>query len=138
MDRFGNLTEWGRVLEEIDVLRANRELDRQQEGLLRILRYRDNWRLREAVLEATKDMDAPGEALLSAVLDIMMDESLYQEVRVLAAEALATSLARANEQKRHDLDHLKQHAVEQIAKLLDSTLPPVIHQAVRRVPLGIE
>jgi hypothetical protein len=138
MDRFGNLMEWGRVLEEIDRLRISRELDEHQEGLVRVLRYRANWRLREAALKAATEMDAPGETLLSAALEIMVDESLYHEVRVLAAEALASGLARAQEQKRHDLDDLKQRAVEHIHELLNSTQAPVVRQGVRLVLSTIE
>ncbi|UCC72577.1 MAG: hypothetical protein JSV86_19805 [Gemmatimonadota bacterium] len=138
MDSFGNLVEWGRVLEEIGRLGINRELDEHQEGLVRILRYRANWRLREAALKAVTEMDAPREALLSAVLEIMMDESLYHEVRVLAAEALAAGLARAQEKKRHDLDDLRHRAIQQIHELLSSTQAPVIHQGVRLVLSNIE
>lgn len=138
MDSFGHLMEWGRVLEEIDRLRISGELDEHQRGLVRVLRYRGNWRLREAVLRAVTEMDAPRETLLSAVLEIMVDGSLYHEVRVLAAEALASGLARAQEQKRHDLDDLKQRAVEQIRELLDSTHAPVVRQGVRLVLSTIE
>jgi hypothetical protein len=138
MDSFGNLTQWGPVLEEIDRLRISGELDEHQEGLVCVLRYRANWRLREAVLKAATEMNAPGEALLSAALEIMVDESLYHEVRVLAAEALASGLARAREQKRHDLDDLKKRAVEHVHGLLNSTQAPVVCQGVRLVLSSIE
>ncbi|UCC48645.1 MAG: hypothetical protein JSV41_00255 [Gemmatimonadota bacterium] len=138
MDSFGHLMEWGRVLEEIDRLRISGELDEHQRGLLRVLRYRGNWRLREAVLRAVTEMDAPGETLLSAVLEIMVDGSLYHEVRVLAAEALASGLARAHEQKRHDLDDLKQRAVEHANELLNSTQAPVVCEGVRLVLSSVE
>ncbi len=67
-----------------------------------------------------------------------MDGSLYHGVRVLAAEALAAGLARAQEQKRHDLDDLRHRAIEQIQELLDSRQAPVIHQGVRLVLSSIE
>lgn len=42
-DIFGNLTDWGRVIEMLDRLKELKKLDRNQDGLTRVLRYRDNW-----------------------------------------------------------------------------------------------
>lgn len=129
---FGNLEEWGRVLAQLEQLRRDQLLDEHQDGLVRLLRYPDNWRLREAALEFVRNIKQPTEALVSAVLQILTNEELYYEVRVLAAEALVTLLPAAPNRA------LEQRAVEQMHALLDATHPPVLHQAVQRVLPTVE
>ncbi|MBN1967694.1 MAG: hypothetical protein JW910_23760 [Anaerolineae bacterium] len=137
-DDFGNLEEWGRVLSELAKLAQDRVLDEHQDGLVRLLRYPDNWRLREAALEATGDVKHPSEALISTVLGIMANESLYHEVRMLAAEALARLIVatRSSGDARHR--ELEQQVTEQMHALLDSPHPPILRQAVQRVLPTIE
>ena len=88
-DIFGNLREWGEVPNQLRQLAESKKLDEHQEGLIRILRYRDNWRLRELVLDVVKSLESPSDELLGALLDIMMDDGVYCEARVLAAHALS-------------------------------------------------
>ncbi len=127
-DPFGNLAEWGRLLDRLERLAQARELDSHQEGLLRLLRYRDNWRLREAALEAVCMLRQPSEGIVHEVLKIMTDESLYYEVRVLAAEALGALIQRVDDRP----NALKQDVISQMRAILDSNQPPVMHQAIRR------
>ena len=87
-DDFGNLRDWGSVMDRLERLRDEAVLDEHQAGLARILRYRGNWRLREAALEAIQYVKEPSDELLARVLDIVADQGLYREVRVLAARAL--------------------------------------------------
>lgn len=129
---FGNLEEWGRVLTQLEQLGRDQCLDEHQDGLARLLRYPGNWRLREAALEYARHIKQPAEALVAAVLQILTDEELYYEVRVLAAEALVTLLPAARNRS------LEQHAVELMHALLDAPHPPVLHQAVQRVLPTIE
>lgn len=49
-DIFGNLMDWGLVLDKLDDLKKSEKLHKHQADLIRILRYRNNWRLRETVL----------------------------------------------------------------------------------------
>lgn len=137
-DEFGNLEEWGRVLSQLARLARDQELDQHQDGLVRLLRYSDNWRLREAALEAAGNVKCPSEALTSEVLRIMANERLYHEVRVLAAEALARLIVamRATDAARHRT--LEQQVVDQMHALLDSPHPPILRQAVQRVLPTIE
>lgn len=130
---FGNLEEWGRVLNDLTQLTRERRLDAHQPGLVRLLRYPRNWRLREAALEAARHVQQPAEELVTAVLRIMAHEDLYHEVRVLAAEALADLITagRAADGARNRA--LEARVLEQMHVLLDSPHPPVLHQAVRRV-----
>lgn len=132
-DDFGNLEEWGRVLNELTQLARERTLDDHQPGLVRLLRYPHNWRLREAALEAVRQVRRPAEDLVTAVLRIMTNEDLYHEVRVLAAEALADLIAAGRAAGSQRNRALEAQVIEQMHALLDSPHPPVLHQAVRRV-----
>ncbi len=137
-DDFGNLEEWGRVLNELAQLTRDRNLDNRQAGLVRLLRYPNNWRLREAALEAVRNVTQPTETLVSDVLEIMSNEHLYHEVRVLAAEALASLLAamRVARDGRHP--ELERQALDQMHRLLESPHPPILHRAVQRVLPSVE
>lgn len=137
-DEFGNLEEWGRVLSQLEQLTRERLLHEHQDGLVRLLRYPDNWRLREAALESAREVRQPTEALVIAVLQILTNEGLYYEVRVLAAEALASLLPATRAAKDGRNRALEQRALEQMHALLDATHPPILHQAVQRVLPTIE
>lgn len=89
-DPFGNLKDWGPVLEQIHGLAASGQLDDCQPGLVRVLAYRDNWRLREEILLRVGDIARPSDLLVRQVLRIISDENLYYEVRILAGEAMMT------------------------------------------------
>lgn len=130
---FGNLTEWGRVLEQLDELTRSGELDGHQDGLTALLRYRGNWRLREAALECVRSIRRPSEPLVRQVCSIMTDTGLYHQVRVLAAEALGACLDRPGEDSRSPGIRTCSEVREQMRALLNSQDVPVLHQAVRRI-----
>jgi len=137
-DDFGNLEEWGRVLSQLSQLEHDRTLDEHQDGLVRLLRYPDNWRLREAALEAVGNVKCPSEVLISEVLRIMASDQLYHEVRVLAAEALVRLVEAARVSKDGRNRALEQQVVDQMHALLDSPHPPVLHQAIQRALPTVE
>jgi hypothetical protein len=87
-DIFGNLREWREIPRQLKRLSETGSLSQHEAGLVRILRYRENWRLRELVLGVLEDLDSPSDKILFAVLDILTDETLYRDVRILAAETL--------------------------------------------------
>jgi hypothetical protein len=93
-DIFGNLRDRALVVMKINVLCARNKLDDYQDGLIRILRYRKNWLMREDILKHIKDVHNPSDLLLQEVLAILMDEDLYHDTRILAAEALACVFSR--------------------------------------------
>ena len=131
-DIFGNLRMWGRVLDQIADLRRSGKLDEHQEGLTRILKYMDNWRLREETLEAVKDLKNPCDDLLSQVLEIMMDEDIYWQARVLAAEALSELLGKHREGRKSALSASAAKVIEKMHMILDSPQPPAFHDGIRR------
>jgi len=129
-DTFGNLKDWGPVLEQIEALHTQGELDDQQDGLLRILRYRDNWRLRETVLTCVKDMHHPTPELLEGILGIMMDETLYHDVRILAAEALAALAPRVTDRREPGAVVDVTMALTKMDALLEGPGPPYFLRAI--------
>jgi len=131
-DVFGNLMDWGPVIDELEALRERHELDSHQAGLIRILRYRDNWRLREAVLDCVKDMSRPSDELLQTVLAILMDEAIYDEARSMAAEALAAVCGRQqNGDGQTSAAVTPALVVEKMNDLLHRLGAPVFHKAIR-------
>ncbi len=58
-DRLDNLEQWDRVLEQLDEWKRAGQLDSHQDDLLWLLRYRGNWRLREAALEMMVSLQVP-------------------------------------------------------------------------------
>jgi len=87
-DLFGSLRDWGPVLELVDDLADNGQLAKCQPGLIRILRYKGNWRLREEVLKRVGEIKTPSSELVFQVLSILADDNIYYDVRILASEAL--------------------------------------------------
>lgn len=87
-DPFGSLRDWGSVLEHVDELTVNGQLDNCQPGLIRILRYKGNWRLREDVLKRVGEIESPSSQLLCQVVNVLDDDNTYYDVRILASDAL--------------------------------------------------
>lgn len=86
--RLDNFLDWERVLEESEELKELGLLDEHQSGLMRVLRYRGNWRLREYALECVKEVTAPTKDLVQEICALMCDEDVYPELRMLAVDAV--------------------------------------------------
>ena len=134
-DTFGNLQDWGRVMDQIAKLRRSKKLDQHQEGLTRLLRYRGNWRLREAALEAAREVSSPTDALLSQVLAVMMDEGVYWQARVLAAETLSQLIQKPG-RKVPVISAAR--AVKKMNRLLRTPQAPVFHESIRKFLQAVE
>lgn len=131
-DIFGDLREWGRIINQIDTLRKSHKLDEHQKGLVRILRFPDNWQLRERVLKSVKALNDPSEELLSKLLDIVTDEGVYHEVRALAGDALSHLITTKCDREPGSTGAImERRVVEQMNRILDSHQPPVFHTAIR-------
>ncbi|MBM4087985.1 MAG: hypothetical protein FJ276_00940 [Planctomycetes bacterium] len=129
--RLGNLEQWGSVLEQLDEWKRAGQLDRHQADLLWLLRFRGNWRLREAALEMMASLKAPDPELIREACNILTDENLYQEVRILAAESVAAMLS-SEGGSGAPLVGPAGKARECMHALLGSPQPPVLHLALRR------
>ena len=130
-DIFGNLMDWDQAMEKLNHLQRTKKLNEHQPGLVRIMRYRDNWRLRETVLNYAKDITHPSYNLLKEVLNIVMDENVYYDARILAANALASLRKNSKDNKNSD-QTTKSAVIEKMETLLGSLQPPIFHEAIRR------
>lgn len=129
-DPFGNLKDWGPVLELVCQLAESGKLSKCQPGLARILAYKDNWRLREETLKRLGAVENPSEAMLDRVLRILADENLYYEVRILACEAMAELLK--NMDNRFTAV-TKAAMAEVLAKQLATPQPPIFYDALQKL-----
>lgn len=120
-DPFGNLTDWGPVLDTLSDLADNDDLCRCQAGLVRILRYKGNWRLREEVLKRVGAVHCPSKELLHQVIAILDDDNIYYDARILAGSALVQLL---NHAKDNGIDDLHHKAMKVIVKLKSTPQPP--------------
>lgn len=129
-DIFGNLIDWGHVIETLDRLKELKQLDKHQDGLTRILRYRDNWRLRETVLKHIVHLVEPTEELVQEVINITVDEDTYLDLRILAFDTLSHLIPlciKCNDTKGRNLVEI---AIENMNKLLNSPQSQIFHEAV--------
>ena len=113
-DPFGSLRDWGSVLEHVDELTVNGELDKCQPGLIRILRYKGNWRLREDVLKRVREIESPSSQLVSQVLNVLDDDNTYYDVRILASDALIQLLKKTRDSVDDEIEMQVRKVVEQL------------------------
>ena len=129
-DPFGNLREWGPALEVLDELAVSGKLAECQHGLVRILRYKGNWRLREEVLKRIGGIPSPSDELAGQVLTILADDNIYYDARILANNALIQWLK--NSQRR-----LHQEFILEIRKVIEklskSPQPPFFEETIKKL-----
>ncbi|MDI7259004.1 MAG: hypothetical protein QME90_03675 [Thermodesulfobacteriota bacterium] len=131
-DIFGNLMEWDKVLEVLDSLKESTKLDEHQTGLARILRYGQNWRLLERVLEDAKEISQPSNEFLLEVSRIMTDRNIYLNARMLALETLECLVPRIPQDRKHDHNLNPTLIVRKMVDMLKSPEPPIFHEAVTK------
>lgn len=129
-DPFGNLRDWGPALELICQLADENKLCECQPGLTRILRYRDNWRLREEALNRIGKINKPDNTLVLQVLDIIIDENLYYEVRILACETMMEFLKNGANTFETEVKKEIRRSVE---NQFSSQHPPIFEQALKQL-----
>lgn len=97
-DIFGNLREWGRVLDAIEAARTQGTLDEHQAGLARILRFRGNWRLVERVLQVVTEIRQASDLVIAEVCNLVVAWDVSVDLRVQSARALGHLLAHRPDQ----------------------------------------
>jgi hypothetical protein len=127
-DPFGNLKDWGPVLELVCQLADTKMLSECQPGLTRILAYKDNWRLREEALKRLGAVDNPSQPLLDQVFRIIANDNLYYEVRILACQAMAEVLK--NMANRFTAD-TRAGLAEILSRQLATPQPPIFADALK-------
>ena len=129
-DPFGNLTDWGAVLDIFEALANSGGLAECQPGLIRILRFKGNWRLREEVLKRIGEIQVPSEELFLQVLSILTDDNIYYDARVIAGDALVPMLKNVH---AGAYDELTEAARKVIEKLKRTPQPPFFDEALDRL-----
>lgn len=138
---FGNLMDWGTVLEKLEKLSDNRELGQHQDELIRLLRFDQNWRLREAAIEALPLVENPDLDLARAVISLIKRKDLYYDVRILASDSLGKLADIIVSNRAFDRDILKQFITEiknMLESLLASPEPPKFHEILQTTVNRIE
>jgi hypothetical protein len=138
---FGNLMDWGQVLEKLDRLTGNRELDLHQEELIRLIRFNHNWRLREAAIEALAFVENPNIALAREVLGVIQRTDLYYDIRILATDGLEKTSARLAKNPVPDKEQVQaffRSAQQDLNQLLGSPQPPIFHHAIKQCVTRLE
>ena len=133
-DPFGNLTDWGPVLDLLDELSEDGTISRCQPGLIRILRYKGNWRLREEVLKKVNRIENPCNELVLQLIRLLADDNLYYDARILAGNALVQ--LSQNVQNGFSIE-LNKEIQKVIEKLQHTPHPPFFEFAVERVHSNI-
>jgi hypothetical protein len=131
-DTFGNLREWGQVLETLEDLEKAKNLDKRQNGLARILRYGQNWRLLERVLEYAKEIVEPSDELLKEICNIMTSHNFYLDARILAVDALESLVPRMQRDHGGDNRASQTLIIRRMEDILNSSEPPKFQEALTR------
>lgn len=129
-DPFGNLVDWGEALERFEDLADSGRLAECQRGLIRILRFKGNWRLREEVLKRVGEIQRPTKELVSEVLSILADDNVYYDARVMAGEALIDLLKNVHAGQADEIAWGIRKVVE---KLMHTIHPPFFDNALGRL-----
>jgi len=131
---FGNLTDWGIVLDKLKQLSDSRELSNYQDELIGLLRFDQNWRLREAAIESLPLVENPSLNLAREVSSLIKRKDLYYDVRILATDSLEKLTTTIVNNKDFDKDILKQFVLSILSDLeilLASPEPPIFHDALQ-------
>lgn len=133
-DPFGNLVDWGQVLDLFGELADNGTLAECQPGLVRILRYKGNWRLREEVLKKIGTIQTPSDELISQVITLVADDNIYYDARILACDALILLLGNAQSGVNGEI----QSEMRKVAEKLRATpQPPFFDKTLAKLYSGI-
>jgi hypothetical protein len=127
---FGNLMDWGRVLERLEKIKENSALDEYQNELIRILRYKENWRLTERVLEYAREIRHPVDELIGELCSILRNPTYCADSRVLAAGALSVLIPRKVKKTVEYPKFEGASVVEVMREILKSPEAPIVHNAV--------
>jgi hypothetical protein len=129
-DPFGNLTDWGPVLDTLDELSDTGNLSKCQPGLVRILRYKGNWRLREEVLKRSGEIQTPSKELVHQVIAILDDDNIYYDARIIACNVLIQFVKNANDVSGDDVYGRARKVIE---KLKSTPQPSFFDEPIDRL-----
>jgi len=129
-DPFGNLRNWGMALHIVDELASGNKLSENQAGLVRILRYKGNWRLREEVLKHVGKIQRPSHSLIRQVVSIVDDDNIYYDARILAADALIQIMKKVQNESNYEINILVRRVTD---RLRSTPQPPMFDSALNKL-----
>jgi hypothetical protein len=129
-DPFGNLTDWGQVLNTFSELADSGRLAECQPGLIRILRFKGNWRLREEVLKRAGEIQTPSRELVLQVLTILADDNTYYDARIIAGDALVQLLKNGPADSHEDLSSAARKLIDNLKR---TPQPPFFDSVLDRL-----
>lgn len=130
---FGNLLDWGIVLDKLEAAKREGGLDSIQDELVRILRYKKNWKLVEAVLEKVEYIKEPSINLIEEVFNTATDYQMYLDARVIAVNSLGTLLTILKDSDKEEFRKKYQLFNAMMHRLLDTPQPPIFHDAINKL-----
>lgn len=129
-DPFGNLMDWDFALETLEKLAEDGNLSNCQPGLIRILRYKGNWRLREEVLKCVGEVQTPSKELIHQVISILNDDNIYYDARIMAGNALVRLFKNTEDFNRDDTHTAAKKVME---KLKSTPQPSFFDKAIDQI-----
>ena len=135
MNKFylGNLLDWGIVLDKLEAIKKEGMLDNIQDELVRILRYKKNWKLVEAALECVYEIKEPSAILIEEVFNTAMDYQMCLDTRVMAIHSLGNVLMEMKKSNEEASLKKRQLYVAMLYRLLNTPQPPIFHDAISKV-----
>ncbi len=128
-DLFGNLSDWGTVLEKISEIKSKDLLDEHQADLARLLRYRRNWRLLDEALQGALFIRQANDILIVEALNVLVSQEVWLGSRILAAQALGHLLSHRVPQGSPGLDPAR--VLQNMRDQAAIPGPPVLVDAIR-------
>lgn len=126
---FENLEEWGAALDRLEEWKKKRRLNEHQGEIVRLLRYRGNWQLREKAIEYARDIDQPVNELLMSLKGILTADDIYLEARVMAAAALGHLIPKRGPAGKEAEELGKWKMLSALTDLLAPESPPLLRAA---------
>ena len=127
-DVFANLSQKSEVLAKLEELTSHNCLDEHQVGLARILRFRQNHSLIQAVLEYATKIERASDILIAEALNVLVAQDLPISIKVLAANALGHLIYQRPTKTDSDFDLGR--VMESMVHVVSKSESPALKKAV--------
>lgn len=135
---FGNLMDWGVVLDKLEAIRKEGRLDSVQDEMARILKCKNNWKLVEAVLECVPDIEEPSASLIEEIFKTAVDYQMCLDTRVMAINSLGSILVVLKKSNEDASLKKNQLYIAMLYRLLNTPQPPIFHDAISKVIFALK